>query len=361
MSLAQSYFIAGTDTEIGKTYTTCALLHLARRCGIRALGMKPVAAGASRVEGELRNEDALAIAAAGAFRTDYALLNPVCLEEAVAPHIAAAREGRTIRPDAILAARDALAARCELLLIEGVGGFRVPLGDDYDTADLAAELAVPVILVVGVRLGCINHALLSAEAIRARGLALAGWVANCIDPAMARREDNLAALEARLDCPLLGVLPHDPQRDPAAAAERLTLPAAGRAPDDAIVILDSAAELQPAHRGRVVVTGSHGGASAARYALSARPLLCFFNDAGGGKDSAGTTALAMLQQAGLAAACYGHDSARIGDGRDAFGNGRITALNPSALALGARAGQPVVEAASRACAAMPSSCAGPGR
>ena len=159
MSPTRSYFIAGTDTEIGKTYTTCALLHHARGTGARVLGMKPVAAGAEEVDGRPRNQDALALIRASSFAADYDLVNPVCLTEAVAPHIAAADEGRQIDAATILAARDSLAEHADLLLIEGVGGFRVPLQLAYDTADLAVDLAAPVILVVGLRLGCINHAL----------------------------------------------------------------------------------------------------------------------------------------------------------------------------------------------------------
>lgn len=344
------YFIAGTDTEVGKTFVTCALLHRARRDGLRAVGMKPVAAGAVPADGRWANQDALDLGRASSFRPADALLNPVLLHEPVAPHIAAAHEGRAITLAPILAAADELARQCDLLLIEGVGGFRVPLGRDLDTAGLAQALGAPVILVVGMRLGCINHALLSAESIRARGLALAGWVANRIDPAMARFEDNVAALLERLDCPLLGTLPFDPTCDPSQAADSLRLPAppAPAPPSGAIAILDSAAELGERHRGRIVITGSHGGTSAARYALAARPRLCFFNDAGGGKDAAGIMALAMLETAGLAAACYSHLSARIGDGRDAFGNGRVSHLNALAEAMGLRVGQPVVEAASQA-------------
>ncbi|MCB1916224.1 MAG: dethiobiotin synthase [Rhodocyclaceae bacterium] len=350
MSPTRSYFIAGTDTEIGKTYTTCALLHHARGTGARVLGMKPVAAGAEEVDGRPRNQDALALIRASSFAADYDLVNPVCLTEAVAPHIAAADEGRQIDAATILAARDSLAEHADLLLIEGVGGFRVPLQLAYDTADLAVDLAAPVILVVGLRLGCINHALLTAEAIRARGLELVGWIGNGIDAQMSRRDENIAALDERLGCERLGVLPHDATQDPAANAGLLRLPAASTDAADAIVLLDSAAGLHAGHHGRVVVTGSHGGVSAARYALRAGPRLSFFNDAGHGKADAGIAALAILQQAGLAAACYRHDSARIGDARDGFGHGNISAMNDAAAALGLRVGMSVAEAASRSAA-----------
>ena len=142
----------------------------------------------------------------------------------IAPHIAAAEEGVAIDPAPILAAFAKLQAQAELVLVEGVGGFRVPLGKGYDTADLARDLALPVILVVGMRLGCINHALLTAEAIQARGLTLAGWVANQIDPAMLRFEQNLEALTERLPAPLLGVTPFQADGDAAGAAAGLRLP-----------------------------------------------------------------------------------------------------------------------------------------
>ncbi|HNB63924.1 MAG TPA: dethiobiotin synthase [Rhodocyclaceae bacterium] len=219
-----AYFITGTDTEIGKTFSTCALLHAARAQGLRALGMKPVAAGAEWVNGEFLNEDAARLRAAGSFDPGLALLNPYCLASPIAPHIAAREEGVRIEPARIRTAFDTLRAQADLLLVEGVGGFRVPLGDDYDSADLARDLGLPVILVVGLRLGCINHALLSVEAIAARGLTFAGWIANRVDPAMLRVDENLAALQKGLPAPLLGVLPFREDRDAALAATALRLP-----------------------------------------------------------------------------------------------------------------------------------------
>ncbi len=218
-----AYFITGTDTEIGKTFVTCALLHAARAAGRSAVGMKPVAAGADTVNGESINDDAARLRAAGSFDPGLALLNPYCLASPIAPHIAAAEEGVRIDPERIKAAFTTLAGRADVVLVEGVGGFRVPLGDDYDTADLARDLGLPVILVVGMRLGCISHALLTAEAIAARGLRLAGWVANQIDPAMLRFDENLAALVARLPAPLLGVVPFQHDGNAAAAAGGLQL------------------------------------------------------------------------------------------------------------------------------------------
>jgi dethiobiotin synthetase len=220
----QAWFVTGTDTEIGKTFTTCALLHHARARGLSALGMKPIAAGAEQHDGEWINEDAARLRAAGSFDPGLQSLNPYCFRSPVAPHIAAAEEGVRIEPALIVAAFERLRERANVVLVEGVGGFRVPLSDDYDTADLAVTLGLPVLLVVGMRLGCINHALLSAEAITARGLHFAGWVANRSDPHMLRFDENVAALTARLSAPLLGIVPHIADGDPASAASALRFP-----------------------------------------------------------------------------------------------------------------------------------------
>lgn len=220
MHRPQAFFVTGTDTGVGKTFATCALLHLARSRNLTAVGMKPVAAG---TDADGRNEDVEQLIAASSVAAPRELVNPCCFAAPVAPHIAAAVEGRRIDPDTIVAAARQLAEQADVLLVEGVGGFRVPLGADFDTADLAVRLGLPVILVVGLRLGCLNHALLTAEAIQARGLTLAGWIANRIDPDMPRWEDNVAALRERLPAPLLGVLPR--LTEPAAAARYLSLPA----------------------------------------------------------------------------------------------------------------------------------------
>lgn len=217
----QGYLITGTDTGVGKTLVTCALLHAARRQGFRALGMKPVAAGTD-LQGH--NEDVEAILAAGSAPAARELVNPYCFQAAIAPHIAAAEEARPIELEPILAAFGQLAAQADRVLVEGVGGFLVPLGAGLDTGDLARRLELPVILVVGLRLGCLNHALLTAEAIARRGLHLAGWVANRIDPAMDRWLENREALRSRLDAPLLGTLPYAPDAAPDQLADQLTLP-----------------------------------------------------------------------------------------------------------------------------------------
>ncbi|MBP5998411.1 MAG: dethiobiotin synthase [Azonexus sp.] len=219
--MSHAYFLTGTDTEIGKTFITCALLHHAAQRGLKAAGIKPVAAGTDAAG---VNEDVASIRAASNLALPPEIINPYCFKSAIAPHIAAAEEGVTIDFAPIAAACDHARQLADLLIVEGVGGFRVPLGVDRDSAGLAVALGLPVILVVGLRLGCINHALLTAEAIAARRLKLAGWVANCIDPAMPRLAENIATLDQRLGAPLLGRVPHLPGSDPAAAAGHLELP-----------------------------------------------------------------------------------------------------------------------------------------
>lgn len=203
---AGAWFIAGTDTGIGKTHAACALLAAFRAAGHLAVGMKPVAAG---VEADGENEDVARLRQASGYAAARELINPYCFADPIAPHIAAAENGIRIDFGRIAAALARLREQASVVLVEGVGGFCVPLGEDCDTADLAVALKLPVILVVGMRLGCLNHALLTAEAIRARGLTLAGWIANRVDPQMLRYAENLAALKARLAAPLLGELPWD--------------------------------------------------------------------------------------------------------------------------------------------------------
>ncbi len=217
----RAYFLTGTDTEIGKTFVTCALLRRARQLGLNAAGLKPVAAGTDAAG---RNDDVENIRAASSVTLAQEVINPYCFTAAIAPHLAAAEVGVTIDFERIAAACAEALQQADLLIVEGVGGFRVPLGVDRDSADLAVALGLPVILVVGLRLGCINHALLTAEAIAARGLTLAGWVANHIDPDMARVDDNIAALHERLGAPLLGRVPRIAGSNPAAAASFLELP-----------------------------------------------------------------------------------------------------------------------------------------
>jgi dethiobiotin synthetase len=199
-----AWFVAGTDTEVGKTFATCALLYALNANGIKAIGMKPVAAG---TDTNGKNDDVEALIAVSGVAAPRELINPYLFQPAIAPHIAAAEAGRTIDIERIAGALDTLRGMAGAVLVEGVGGFCVPLGPTHDTADLAERLDLPVILVVGMRLGCINHALLSQQAITARGLTSAGWIANRIDPHMSRFDENLEALRQRMNSPLLGVIP----------------------------------------------------------------------------------------------------------------------------------------------------------
>jgi dethiobiotin synthetase len=219
-----SCFVTGTDTEIGKTLISAAILHKLVAGGQRACGMKPVAAGAEvKDDGMLHNDDADMLAAAGNVHLPQHITTPYLFREPAAPHIAASLVGVTIDPVTILAAFAEIQAASDAVVVEGVGGFHVPLGDDFDTADLAAQLNLPVVIVVGLRLGCISHALLTVEAVVRRGLVIAGWVANEVDPDMAFIAENIAALEARIPAPLLGRVPRLDAPTAAAAAEYLHL------------------------------------------------------------------------------------------------------------------------------------------
>ena len=201
-------FVTGTDTEIGKTLVSCAILHKLVAGGVRACGMKPVAAGAQMVDGELHNEDADLLIAASNVHLPRNITTPYMLREACAPHIAAARDGVAIEAVPIIAAYAEVAAASDAVVVEGVGGFRVPFSDDFDSAQMAEQLNLPVILVVGLRLGCLSHALLTIEAIVRRDLVLAGWVVNEVDPDMLFADENIAALAARIPAPMLGRVPY---------------------------------------------------------------------------------------------------------------------------------------------------------
>ncbi|MDP2882318.1 MAG: dethiobiotin synthase [Azonexus sp.] len=221
--MSSAYFLTGTDTEIGKTFITCALLHRAGLDGFKGVGLKPIAAGTDAAG---LNDDVEAIRAASNVELPRQIINPYCFQPAIAPHIAAAEAGVAIDFKTIKSSCDAARQQADLVIVEGVGGFCVPLSGEQSTADLAVDLRLPVILVVGMRLGCINHALLTAEAIAARGLQLVGWVANRIDPMMSRFEENLATLQTLLPAPLLGIVPYGPQGGARGAAAFLKLPGA---------------------------------------------------------------------------------------------------------------------------------------
>ncbi len=220
-----AYFVVGTDTGIGKTHATCALLHALARRHARVCGMKPIAAGGVHTADGFSNEDSIAHRAASTVRVPPALDNPILLPEPLSPHIAAARAGAPISFDTVLGAVAELRSRTDALVVEGAGGFLVPLSQTQTGADLAIALQLPLVLVVGMRLGCLNHALLTVEAIRARGLVLAGWIANRIDPDFLCPDENLAYLGSHLGAPLWADLPFSPSPDARADANRFTLPA----------------------------------------------------------------------------------------------------------------------------------------
>jgi dethiobiotin synthetase len=192
---ARAIFVTGTDTGVGKTHVAVALLQALVARGARAVGMKPVAAG---IDANGTHADVVALCAAGNVDAPGDEVNPYCFAPAIAPHVAARLAARPIELDVVAERYRSLLARADAVVVEGAGGVLVPLGDADDVLDIPARLALPVVLVVGVRLGCISHALLSALAIRARGLTLAGWIANRIDPQMERADDSVDAIAARL-------------------------------------------------------------------------------------------------------------------------------------------------------------------
>lgn len=238
MSIA--YFVTGTDTGVGKTRTSCALIHALRHLGYgRVVGMKPVAAGCDWVEaqadqpGHWLNEDVAALRAASSLRVPAGFDNPYALPDPLSPHLAARRAQTVIELDHIEACFHALREHADAVVVEGAGGFIVPLSEPDDThagawqtsADLAVQLALPVIMVVGLRLGCLNHALLTQEAIVSRGLKLAGWVANEVDPDMAEPAANVATLKARISAPMLAHWTWHPNADVVALGQGLHVPA----------------------------------------------------------------------------------------------------------------------------------------
>lgn len=220
--MKQAYFIAGTDTGIGKTLVGVSLLRLAAAAGLSTLGLKPVSAGCDDYAGTLMNEDARELMLSSSPQPDYATVNPLALREPMAPHIAAQREGIAVDSAALVSHCRGQLDQADFTVIEGAGGWQVPLTAITGMDDLAVEIGCPVILVVGLRLGCINHSLLTAAAIQSRGLPIAGWVANQIEPDMPVSDENVATLEARIDAPLLGRIP---RLDDCAEAQRyLRLP-----------------------------------------------------------------------------------------------------------------------------------------
>jgi len=221
--MTRGFFISGTDTGCGKTEITLGLMHALQQRGERVLGMKPVASGAEPTREGLRNEDALRIQARCSLPTPYERVNPFAYEPPIAPHLAAEAAGRPILLEAVVAGYRGLAERADRVVVEGVGGWLVPLDASRTVADLALRLGLPVILVVGLRLGCINHALLTAESIRNHGASLRGWVANRVEPQMAAYDGNLETLRTRLSAPCLGVVPWLESPSPEAVAACLDI------------------------------------------------------------------------------------------------------------------------------------------
>jgi len=215
-----SYFITGTDTGIGKTLVSGALLQGFALQGKKVAGFKPVAAG---VDADGQNDDAKALRAASTVSLSYEQVNPYCLRVAIAPHIAARNEGVTIALPRIATAYREIAAQADVVIVEGAGGFTVPLNDTQTSADLAKELGLPVIVIVGMRLGCLNHALLTVRALDDYGLKCAGWVANVMNKDMPALQENIAGLRARIAAPLLGVIPVMVEADAKAAVQYLDL------------------------------------------------------------------------------------------------------------------------------------------
>lgn len=219
--MSKSLFVTGTDTEVGKTAICCAILAAANARGMSTAAVKPVAAGCDE---NGHNEDALALQNAMSMSMDYAQINPVALDSAIAPHIAAQQQGKRLQAGRLAGlCRGVMSSSADLVLIEGAGGWRVPINPRETLADVAKELAAPVILVVGMRLGCINHALLSAEAIRRDGLQLAGWVANRVESSMSCYRENVDTLRQLLAAPMLGEVPHQSPFNAKLAAQFLDL------------------------------------------------------------------------------------------------------------------------------------------
>ncbi len=206
--MAGSFFITGTDTDAGKTLITAGLLEAANRRGVSTLALKPLAAGAEVTDQGLCNADALLLQQYSSQKLPYAQVNPVLLKEAIAPHIAADHEGKRVTVERLEGfCRGAMMQPAKLRLLEGAGGWRVPVNQRENLSELPRRLQLPVILVVGMRLGCLNHAMLTAEAIAADGVPLAGWIANRVDPQMRCYEENLDSLRSRIAAPLLAEVP----------------------------------------------------------------------------------------------------------------------------------------------------------
>lgn len=216
-------FVTGTDTGVGKTWATLALMEACKQSGLRVAGMKPVATGATVSADGWRNEDAVLLGRQCSVPLPYDLINPYCLELPVSPHIAAKHAGVEVELEQLVAAFTALTGHADMVIVEGVGGWYTPLSDSARVVELAARFALPVVLVVGMRLGCLNHALLSAQAIQQSGVPLLGWLASPVEQGMLCYEENLATLRRGIEAPCLGVLPHLQSCVPRQLAQALQL------------------------------------------------------------------------------------------------------------------------------------------
>ena len=219
--MTQGYFITGTDTDAGKTCATLALMRYFKRQGKSVLGMKPVASGCTLQAGELKNADALLIREHASIAVDCQLINPYAYELPVSPHIAGIHN--PVKLAVIVERFNSLKALADVVIVEGAGGWYAPLNTQDDISDLANALALPVILVVGLRLGCINHAKLSYQAIQLSGIACAGWIAVCVDPDLLNRDENIQTITAALPVPLFGILPYQQPLDFELLADQINL------------------------------------------------------------------------------------------------------------------------------------------
>lgn len=204
----KSFFITGTDTEIGKTFSACCLLQAAQKQGLSTAAVKPVAAGGIYTAFGFQNEDAIQLKKLSTLQLDYEELNPVCLKQAIAPHVAAAQEQLTLKAEELAEyCRNVINKKADLTLIEGAGGWMVPLNQEENISDMVKLLDIPVILVVGMKLGCLNHALLTVKALQEEGFTMHGWIANCLEPDMPAFEENIKTLKARIQAPLITTIP----------------------------------------------------------------------------------------------------------------------------------------------------------
>ncbi len=206
MTTEKNYFITGTDTGVGKTWATVALMRYFKKQGLSVIGMKPVAAGCDWLDGQLKNDDALLLQDNASIQMQYHEINPYAFELPVSPHLA--DQKNSMQLEVILQAYNHLKNKADVILVEGAGGWLAPLSNQFTIADLSIALEIPVILVVAIKLGCINHTLLTYNAIKTSGIKCAGWIAMCIDPEMAMQEENINTLKNKIPAPLLGVLPY---------------------------------------------------------------------------------------------------------------------------------------------------------